>query len=500
MISELWSTFILQAAYCYPAIKHAVIALGALHEALQQWVPNRSTVFAVQQYSKAIRDVSGLRLNGSNEALDIALLSCMLFAAFESLRGYYKSALTHISSGMQLVAAQENGHASVKARSPSWELIQPIFVCLDTQAMEVCDDLLPSSGMASGNLHHPLLLPKAFISIEEASNSFTIYRNHILRFFQRYERLLDPNIIAEEAQRVRAEQTNLAQYFYDWCDVFNRAHFPAHHPQVLIIQMYMTVVKMIATLIPSPDETKWDGSHSYFNRVVELGEEFMLRRGSNLTTVEFLPNSIGKNPAQEDFQDNEVHGLGENFRTIDRSNGTCVSSTSSSTKTKSVASTLRNPELPRDGASIRQTFTLAHGIITPLYMVCTRCRDPIIRRRALHILQTCNRKEGIWDSAQSALVAERILQIEETAAGGFVTDAGQIPSQARIQELETSFGPGKPGKITYKMNGAIKPITMVEHLNDETGQAAWEPREENMKSRSFFSTRFTVLPRQPLLS
>ena len=114
--------------------------------------------------------------------------------------------------------------------------------------MEVCDDLLSSSGVAFEKLD-PLLLPKAFASIEEASDSFTIYRNHVLGFFQKYESLLDPKIIAEEAQKVQTEQGSLARYFHHWCTVFNEADFLEHHPQVLIIQMYMTVMKMIATLV-----------------------------------------------------------------------------------------------------------------------------------------------------------------------------------------------------------------------------------------------------------
>jgi hypothetical protein len=499
MISELWSSFILQAAYHSSAIKHAVIGLGALHEGFQRWDPTRSNSFAVQQYSKAIRDVSNLRPSKPNEALDVALLCCMLFAAFESLRGYYKSALTHIGSGMKLVTARQNCHEYEKQRSHSWRLIRPIFVCLDTQAMEVCDDLLCSSDMAFEKLD-ALILPNTFTSIEEASNSFTIYRNHVLRFFQKYESLLNPEIIAEEAPKVRTEHVNFARYFQHWCTVFNEANFPEHHPQVLIIQMYMTVVKMIATLVPSPDETKWDASSKYFDLVVTLGEEFMHQRGSSQRITPLALDSTSWSVNQSDLRDSKRDRTGSNCSSCDRSTDSNYHPNSTSSDTSITTSSFWNSELPELEAPNEQNFTLAHGIITPLYMVCTRCRDPSIRRRALRILQTCNRKEGIWDSTQSALVAKRVIQIEETAAGGFISEASQIPSHARIQELETTFGPGKPGKIMYTMNGATIPVTIVEHLHSETGQANFEGREENMKSRSFFSTRFTVLPRPTMLS
>lgn len=486
--SDLWSTFVSQAAHCQPAVRHAVIALAALHEVLRQSTTARSTTFAVQAYSKAIRKVSSLSLDGSSEALDVALLCCMLFATFESLRGYYKSALTHIGSGMKLVAAHEVDADYVKRRSYSWGLIQPIFVCLDTQAMEVSEDLLPSTGLPHEKLNS-LLLPETFKTIEEASKSFTIYRNHILHWFQRYERLLDPKIISKEAQDVRAEQVNLARYFHDWYNVFDRAQFETNHPQVVIIQMYMTVVRMIATLVPSPYETKWDGSLAYFKRLVELGEEFKRQQGIDL----------GALLAHKDLPVNKLDDDGCVLSTIGRP-AESPQSTSSSPSARSSDSKFWDSELSSGEAYIQKSFTLAHGIVTPLYMTCTRCRDPSIRRRALRILQTCNRKEGIWDSAQSALVAERIIQIEETAAGGFVTEAGQIQSHARIEQLETSFGPGKPGRISYRMNGASPPKTIVEYLGNEGGQVDWEAREENMKCRSFFATRFAVLPRETLLA
>jgi hypothetical protein len=101
--------------------------------------------FAMLQYSNAVRAVSSLRLDDLGEAVDVALLSCVLFAAFEILQGLYKSALTHISSGISIISADEAGHEYVKGRHPARDLLQPIFVCLDTQHMEVSEDPLPAT-------------------------------------------------------------------------------------------------------------------------------------------------------------------------------------------------------------------------------------------------------------------------------------------------------------------------------------------------------------------
>jgi hypothetical protein len=69
--------------------------------------------------------------------------------------------------------------------------------------------------------------------------------------------------------------------------------------------------------------------------------------------------------------------------------------------------------------SYRPSFSLDMGVVGPLFDVATRCRDPFIRRRAVAILRSASRQEGVLNSYLSALVAERVIQIEENAAGGY---------------------------------------------------------------------------------
>ena len=164
---ELWSTRILLVASYQPAVKHAVIAIGALHEGFHLHPHAPSTKFAIQQYSRAIRAVSSLHLNGTTEAVDVALLSCMLFTAFESLRGYQKSALTHINSGIRIASAQEAEHGNAQEKHPSWNLLKPVFMFMESQAMRVGDQFPPNIGKASLR-RRSLPLPKIFESVEEA--------------------------------------------------------------------------------------------------------------------------------------------------------------------------------------------------------------------------------------------------------------------------------------------------------------------------------------------
>lgn len=63
------------------------------------------------------------------------------------------------------------------------------------------------------------------------------------------------------------------------------------------------------------------------------------------------------------------------------------------------------------------SFSLDLGIIGPLYEVASRCRDPIIRREAIRLLKRTQRQEGVWNASLTAMVAERVVAIEEEGLG-----------------------------------------------------------------------------------
>jgi cholestenol delta-isomerase len=66
--------------------------------------------------------------------------------------------------------------------------------------------------------------------------------------------------------------------------------------------------------------------------------------------------------------------------------------------------------------------SLEPGIIIPLYLSATRCRHPVLRRRALALLRQANSQEGRWHSIGAAAVAERIMQLEEENLVGLISD------------------------------------------------------------------------------
>ncbi|KAL2160678.1 hypothetical protein VTH06DRAFT_1366 [Thermothelomyces fergusii] len=62
---------------------------------------------------------------------------------------------------------------------------------------------------------------------------------------------------------------------------------------------------------------------------------------------------------------------------------------------------------------IKPSFSADLGIVPPLYVVATKCRDPLIRRQAIQLLRSSARREGMWDSELAARIGTWIAEVEE---------------------------------------------------------------------------------------
>ena len=83
-------------------------------------------------------------------------------------------------------------------------------------------------------------------------------------------------------------------------------------------------------------------------------------------------------------------------------------------------------------------FSLDVSIVAPLHMVAYRCRDPTLRRRAIALLYSAPRQEGLWHSILTARVCEKIMQVEERGLGQ-VNSCEDIPDCNRITKIDGNF-------------------------------------------------------------
>jgi hypothetical protein len=104
--SRFWNEVLPRIGASEAPVKHAMIALASLSEYCTHndgYTSVEQQQFTLLQYNKAIKSLKG-RLNAGEHALDVTLLTCILFICLEFMRGNPEIALDHLQSGLQILS------------------------------------------------------------------------------------------------------------------------------------------------------------------------------------------------------------------------------------------------------------------------------------------------------------------------------------------------------------------------------------------------------------
>ena len=452
----LWSRFILPVAHYDLAIRHAVVALVTLHEEytnLQHPFPTGSESTFLH-YGKAVNELLRLKSVDRPDAVDVALVGCIIFAAVETLRGHYHSAWTHVISGRRILDEEAKTADILKARPIPRPLLEDVVLRIETQVMSMGERAL----MPIPTLRKPTkpAVPPVFESIQDAFYMLEVLRSHILDFLAHAARVLAENEYRSEAfEALRPELAEVEQLFRDWEESFksllklkpnlSRTGFDGPHPAVLLLNILRTG---LSTTFPVAcgrnqvqTECEWDIFQEDSEKIVDWADAYIqltsnFTHASALTDVPSSSSNVRSGPVE-----------------TDRSPGTLEPPASLTSKPRRI--------IPKPDGIIRPTFSMTTGIVASLYTVGARCRDPCIRRKALELLQTCNMREGLWDSYNSAMIISRVIDMEESNAlrelqkldeHVSITHASQISVKARVVVMGIKFGCERSGEITYQVN------------------------------------------------
>ncbi|KAJ4118734.1 hypothetical protein NW768_010794 [Fusarium equiseti] len=92
-------------------------------------------------------------------------------------------------------------------------------------------------------------------------------------------------------------------------------------------------------------------------------------------------------------------------------------------------------------------FHIDLGFTSVLIAVIARCRDPFVRRRALAVMLAERVQEGVFNASQSAKVAARVMELEESRSGKLVSCSGDIPQEARVRTIRVHLSGGHDEKV-----------------------------------------------------
>jgi hypothetical protein len=447
--SKLWYEFFQLATDGRNPIRPAVVAVASMHE---QYVTNGSAHlplfdYSMDQYNKAIREVTQLNANKQEHAFDLALAACVLFSCLEGLRGHYQSLISHILSGMKIMSQRVVGTDKTRLTTLSRELLHQLFMRVNAQVMAMGDGCLLSNTCT----FHLTTIPDAFTSANEAMFALEQLYCELMHFYMSAgEALIDTETSVDQAQRLWKQRQAFNDHYNQWSrsctgilhygpasSLHSLARMP---PEALILTITSISMSISLDIDISNVEMDFDRFEERFRDIVMACEVFL-----NKTSPGTGHKSI--------FETNSYWS--EYF--TGKPQTPMLTPKAGDSEENAVGEADPSGKVPSE---LMPSFSMRFGVVPHLYWAAARCRNPRIRRRAVQLLLACKRREGLWDSKICGRIAERVIAIEEKAAlthkklAGLddhiiLNSSSDVPGHSRVTVLQSKFEAGNKIQVRY---------------------------------------------------
>ncbi|KAK4199220.1 hypothetical protein QBC40DRAFT_329607, partial [Triangularia verruculosa] len=339
--SNLFTQTVPQIGQDEPAIRYAVMAIGALACSLSPNIVPASPAVgdandyhynaALTHYGQAIRLIRLQQEPTSYPTLRVAVVACILFACFEILHGSQEAAVNHISYGSLMLSGQADG-GQLKLED---EIMQ-VFERMEWSAWSI--------GLMIGSVRVPIEInsrfapddmPDKFSGLVEARRWWDVIQHWTLHFSQAMsgQTYADGDFLPE----IRTMQSQCVGMLERWNSMF----WPLY----------------------SSASSSRKGS-SYLQATSLLLQSIVLHA---------YISSCG-------FQDSyAIPRISSQFKDIVRLSGILLGSQPLS-----------------QGCS--EAFTLDSGPTCALFIAATKCLDPTVQAEAASLLERYPRRDGFWDT------------------------------------------------------------------------------------------------------
>jgi len=399
--SQVWREYVLSVCATSPVIQHAVAALSGFHERYSFPENISSDEIYWREYYLAVKGTNVLvkaaskRERARRPAItNEILLACVIFTTIEILLGNNEAALRHLESGMALLQDYVTKSLS-HAQNPRPEVNPATLLPINTKPSPRFDafttDLSAFFARLALQVHsfhpnrHNVARKTATPTSQPAQPLFqqlnlqlsvpsSLYRliEHISHWIRRratpykYALIIPPPLHASQISLLAALQTWLTTYLEkrpeesNWRKICSTTPYePAH----LLLSYHLIYLKLLSALSPSESSYLTPISMRSFLQIICYSCVILKQRNEKMLPV-YLPD--GKQ--QKEFY-----------------------------------------------------FSLESSIVEALYFTALKCRHKVLRRCALGLLK-CAGREGLWDGAVMAVVAEHVICVEEGVAHSDNTD------------------------------------------------------------------------------
>lgn len=371
--SDFWDRFLPQLSQHNSTIRHAVVAVGAVYErkvqrALMPAPGDSSPVehFELQQYNKAIRNFLEQMSAPEVVGVDMMLITCVLFICLEMLRTNNLRAMDHVQGGLQILAKHMREGKLVIRTGFDRELIQ-LFHRLNVQISFFGRPLQPLDVPIEKPISLSPNTTVVFDHISQARECLTDLLNRAMSLIREVaiRRVERPEPVT---QKMLLDQQALAQEFYKWQAAFE------------------TMMIKSAKNIGITDA-----------------------RAPLVLQIEYHAILIWLKSYSADAE--TVYD--QHFRHFDL--------------VVSIAEKVIELGTRPDSRAMSSAFALDAEVLPPLYWTASRCRHPLIRRRAIEVARNYPTREGMWNQRRYVAAAMKIMEFEEAPVA-------HLPVEQRIPE------------------------------------------------------------------
>ena len=418
----------MQLSHVEPAIKHGLLALSTMHERFENTSPvftSKSNDFAFVQYMQAVKHSNELLRAHSQGRVDVekVLIACIIFTCYENLAGNYRAANMHLRNGLLILNQHKRGVAP-DVQTESQESIGNVLYRFDLQAMTFSDNTSPYD-YGFDNPPDVPQIPDVYRKTSCARNDLV----GLMRCMMWVSGIANINPNATDNPVWLRIYTQIVTLFDPWERAFdsyqrnmppNEQGDPKIYAGNTLLKMSFIMTRIImAAGTGLRTEMAWDMFRDSFKTIVDLAETLPI------LTADIIPHSpetstppSSRNPTPQP-PSSRHRSIAPNPATppVPSPPGSSSTPLFSNASPTAVPITTSPTDFTLPSASKRKPPSFSPSFelspIVPLFVTACRCRDPVLRRRAIVILMNCRRREGVWDSYGAAMVALQCIKLEE---------------------------------------------------------------------------------------
>ncbi|KAJ5756377.1 hypothetical protein N7533_005920 [Penicillium manginii] len=387
MSIDFWTTVVPQICRSEPAVWDAMIAISALFEHPDQCLDftylrnchkrseplNKVQQEALSWYSRSISSISS-QISGRGADPYIALISCILFICIETIQGRVEEALQLYRQGVSLILDLRVQISHGMVSTSKITLLEDTIVPL---FLRLCAVSLSISGVQPCELYTvaKIDMPAVFSSVDSAR--LVIANIYTAAQLFEHEATKHAGAVGRDAaisQEMLDQQQSLKDRLHNW------------------YRAYMAICQNL-----------------HARAAMSITVEPMLLMYHAALFI-FVSECLARH---EKVYDNHLAG----FTTIVEQASLALASTTGP-----------------NGA--QPPFTFEMGVGMPLFLTVMKCRDPILRRRALDLLRQAPPMQGFFKCTPVAHLSENFMNLEESYGIAIRELTGDhsvaVPEEARI--------------------------------------------------------------------